>query len=218
MLIQIFLADDHAIVREGLKALLESEPDIEVIGEASNGREAVRLIRRLRPHVAILDVAMPLVNGIEATARIRQTAPDTRVVILSMHSTSEHIFRALSAGAIGYVLKESAPSEVVSAVREAHAGKRFLSQKVQNSVINGYLDLTKSPEKAKSPLDLLTLREREVLQLVAEGKSSAEIGKLLFLSSKTVDTYRSRLMKKLEIRDLAGLIRFAIRHHLTPLD
>jgi DNA-binding NarL/FixJ family response regulator len=214
--ISVFLADDHAVVRDGLRALLAAQADMTVVGDASNGRDAVRQVLQLRPAVAIVDIAMPEMNGLEAVRQIRQSCPATRAVILSMHATSEHIYEALQAGALGYVLKESAGTEVVAAVRAAHAGRRFLSPRIADAVVETFLHGGTAGSGA-GPLARLSSREREVLQLVAEGKSSAEIAEVLFLSPKTVETYRSRLMQKLGVPNLAGLIRFAVQHGLTPL-
>jgi DNA-binding NarL/FixJ family response regulator len=215
--ITVFLADDHAVVRDGLRVLLETEHDITVIGDAANGRDAVRQVAELCPQVAVVDIAMPELNGIEAAHQIRQLCPATQIVILSIHSTTEHIFRGLQAGARGYLLKESAGAEVVKAVHAVHAGRRYLSQKITDKVLDDYL-LQQEILKAQSPLERLSPREREVLQLVVEGKSSAEIADILSLSPKTVETYRSRLMHKLDINDLPNLVKFAIQHGLTPLE
>jgi len=214
MTITVLLADDHAVVRDGLRLLLEAQSDITVIGEASNGREVVSQAERLQPDVIVMDIAMPELNGIEATRQIRALYPSTHIVILSMHSTSEHVFRAFQAGALGYLLKESAGAEVVDAVRAAHARRRYLSQKLVDSGIYDALD----QRRAESPLDRLSAREREILQLIVEGQSSAEIAGLLSLSPKTVETYRSRLMHKLGLGDLPSLVKFAIQHGLTPLN
>jgi DNA-binding NarL/FixJ family response regulator len=215
MPIRVFLADDHAVIRDGLRALLEAQADLRVVGDAGNGRETVRQVAQLRPDVVVMDIAMPELNGIEATQQIRRDCPATQVVILSVHATSEHIFRALQAGALGYVLKEAAGQEVVGAVRSVQAGRRYLSQRIAETLAADFIRL-RQELPARSPLESLSAREREILQLVAEGKSSAEIAARLFLSVKTVETYRSRLMEKLGIRDLPGLIRFAIQHGLTP--
>lgn len=210
----VLIADDHAVVRDGLRAILEATGTATVVGVAGSGREAIEQARALRPEVVLMDIAMPDLNGIEATERLRRALPDVKVIILSMHATSEHVFRALRAGALGYLVKESAGSEVVEAVRAVAAGRRYLSQRIADLVVDGYLRGHDDSHR-ESPIDRLSEREREVLQLVAEGNSSAEIGKLLFLSPKTVDTYRSRLMAKLGVSNLAGLIRFAVEHGIT---
>lgn len=211
--IQVLLADDHAMMLDGLKALLAASPDIQVVAEAGNGREAVRRATELRPDVVLMDVSMPDLNGIEAARLLRERLPEIRVVILSMHSSSEHVFRALDAGAAGYLLKESAGAELVLAVRAVHAGRRYLSSA---------LTLPESGDRAatgqSSPLASLSSRERQVLQLVVEGRSSAEIAAMVSLSPKTVETYRSRLMKKLAVSDVASLVKFAIQHGLTTAD
>jgi DNA-binding NarL/FixJ family response regulator len=217
MTIKVFLADDHAVVRDGMKALLEGDHDITVVGIASNGRDAVRQVQKFNPDVVVMDIAMPELNGIEATARICEASPSIRVIILSMHDTSEHIFQALKAGAMGYLIKESAGKEVITAVRTVHSGRRYLSQKIEEKVIENYIDYRKTAPD-RSPLDKLSLREREILQLVVEGKSSAMIAESLFLSPKTIETYRSRLMQKLDIKDLPSLVKFAIQHGITSIE
>jgi len=217
MSIRVFLADDHAVVRDGLRFLLEAQPDITVVGDAANGRDAMRLVMEMCPDVVIMDIAMPELNGIEAARQICETCPTAQVMILSMHSTSEHIFRALQAGVCGYLLKESAGVEVANAVRAVHSGQRYLSQKISDQMIDDYVR-QRAIAEAKSPLACLSPREREVLQLVVEGKSSAEIADVLFLSRNTIDTYRSRLMRKLDVGDLPSLVKFAIQHGLTPLE
>jgi DNA-binding NarL/FixJ family response regulator len=217
MTITILLADDHAIVREGLRFLLEAQPDMEIVGEVSNGRDAIAVAADLQPDVAILDVTMPGLNGIDACEAIKECSPDTEVIILSMHSTTEHIFRALQAGALGYLLKESAPPRVVDAVRAVHRGQRFLSPSIMETLAEDYVH-QRSIADADSPLSRLSAREREVLQLVVEGCSSAEIARIAHLSPKTVETYRSRLMAKLGVSDLISLVKFAIQHGLTTPD
>lgn len=214
MSIRVFIADDHAIIRDGLISLLKQQPDIQVIGNASDGLETITQVTDLKPDVIVMDISMPHMNGIEATQQILTDIPRTRIIILSMHSTSEHVFRALQAGARGYLLKESAGSELVQAIRTVHSGGRYLSQKITDTVVTDYL----KSDKSTSPLEMLSAREREVLQLVAEGKSSLEISKFLFLSTKTIETYRSRLMTKLGIKDIPSLVKFAVQHGLTSLD
>jgi DNA-binding NarL/FixJ family response regulator len=215
--IRVFVADDHAVVRDGLRSLLEAEGDISVVGEAADGHQTVRRVQELNPDVVIMDIAMPKLNGIEATQQIHETCPSTRVIILSMHATAEHIFRALQAGAQGYLVKESAGREVVMGVRAVHSGTRHLSQHISDKVIEDYL-YRRQTTPTKSPLERLSSREREVLQLVVEGKSSAEIADVLRLSPKTIETYRSRMMQKLGVNDLPSLVKFAIHHGLTPLE
>lgn len=217
MSITVFLADDHAVVRDGLRYLLEAQPDIEVVGDAADGREAVELVAKLKPNVAIVDITMPELNGIDATYQMRQVCPTTEVIILSMHANTRHIARALQAGAHGYLIKESAGIEVVKAVRVVSAGHRYLSQTVSDAVIDDYVSQHRIKEH-KNSLELLSAREREVLQFVVEGKSSAEIAAILNLSPKTVESYRSRLMQKLDISDLPSLVKYAIQQGLTPLE
>lgn len=217
MSISVLLADDHTVVRDGLRAILEAQGDIKVVGDAANGREAVNLVLKLKPDITIVDITMPELNGIDAASRMRQLSPSTEIIILSMHANKRHIGRALQAGARGYLIKESAGMEVVAAVRAVHAGQRYLSRTVSDLVINDYVANWNANEHG-SRLDLLSMREREVLQLVVEGKTSAEIASILNLSPKTVESYRSRLMQKLDIDDLPSLVRFAIRQGLTPLD
>jgi len=204
------LADDHAVVRDGLRALLEGGNDLQVVGVAGNGREAVSEALRLRPDIVIMDIAMPELDGVEATRRIVERCPETRVLILSMYLSAEHIYRALQAGAQGYVLKESAGEEVVDAIRTLRAGKRYLSHRITETVIDDYL----REGTNVSPLDSLSLRERDVLQLVVEGRTNAAIAQALSLSPKTVETYRARIMKKLKVKDTVELVKFSMRHGL----
>jgi DNA-binding NarL/FixJ family response regulator len=213
MSIKVLLADDHAIVRDGLKMLLEHS-GIEVVEEVDNGRQALKTAAKLQPDVAVLDITMPELNGIETASLMREKSPDTKVVILSMHATEEYIFMALEAGVMGYVLKESAGREVVDAVRAAYSGNYYLSKKIGDAVMSRFL--SGAGETPVSPLQSLSHREREVLQLVVEGRTSAEIAKKIFLSPKTVETYRSRLMKKLGVRGITELVAFAVEHGIIP--
>ena len=214
MKIRVYIADDHAIIRDGLRALLEGKDDIEVVGDAGDGRQAVKEAGELRPDVVVMDISMPHRNGIEATALLREKSPATRVLILSMHATTEHVFRALQAGARGYVIKNSAGAELVEAVRTVYAGKRYFSPKVSDLLVDDYV----RENRTASPVEALSTREREILQLIAEGHTSAEVGRMLSLSPKTVETYRSRLMQKIGVEDLTGLVKFAILHGLTSID
>ena len=215
MSISVFLVDDHTIVRDGLRYLLEASGDMKIVGEAANGRDAVKAIRKIQPDVVIMDILMADLNGIEATEQICRECPATRVLILSMQSSSESILRALRAGARGYLFKESAGRELIQAIHAVNAGHRYLSAKVSDQVVGACL---KQEEDFRDPLSVLSQREREVLQLVVEGKTSAEIADILFLSAKTIETYRSRLMQKLRIRDIPALIKFAIQQGLTSLE
>jgi DNA-binding NarL/FixJ family response regulator len=215
MTISVFLADDHRIMRDGLRTLIEARPGLRVVGESGDGRAAVREVARLRPDVVLMDIAMPGLNGIEAAREIRRRCPTTEIVILSMHHTTEHVYRALEAGARGYLLKECAGAEVIQAVQAAKAGKRYLSGKISATEVDAVMKRREEGLTA-SPLDRLSPRELEILQLVVEGKSSAAIAKIVFLSPKTVETYRSRLMKKLGVDDLPSLIRYAVANGLTP--
>lgn len=208
-MIRILIADDHAIVRDGLRMILETHGEMKVVGETADGLEAVKQAGTLRPDIIIMDISMPNLNGIEATRRILTDHPKIRIVILSMLSGPEDIFRALRAGATGYLLKESVGAEVIQAVLAVNSGKRYLSRKVDDIVIDSYI-LERGLETGKSPLEQLSPREREVLRMVAEGKTSGEIAGILFLSTKTVETYRSRLMQKLGLKDIPSLVKFAM--------
>ena len=213
MAIRVLIADDHGVVAEGLKHLVEAQADIEVIGVVGDGREAVRLARETQPDVVLMDLSMPELNGADATRAILQRDAKCRVIVLSMYAEREYVRRALRAGAVGYVVKRSAAKEVVEAIRAVHAGQRYLNPRVADVVIDDY-----SAEERDDPLGRLSAREREVLQLLAEGKTGAEIAQRLSLSPKTVETYRARLVEKLGIRDVAGLVRFAIQHGIVSLE
>jgi len=208
--IRVLLADDHALMREGLRALLTTTSDIEVVGEVGTGREAERQALQLNPGVVLMDIAMPDLNGIEAARLIHAKCPAVRIVMLSMHASAEYVYRAFEAGASGYLLKEVAVEEVITAVRTVHEGRRYLSPAVAESVP----DLNSG--HPRSPVDSLSARERQVLQLVVEGKTSSEIARMVCLSPKSVQTYRSRLMMKLGVRDVPSLVKFALAHGLTP--
>jgi DNA-binding NarL/FixJ family response regulator len=212
MPIRILIADDHGVVAEGLKSLVEAQSDMEVVGVVGDGREAVRLARDAQPDVIVMDLSMPELNGADATRAILQRDPRCRVIVLSMYAEREYVRRALKAGAAGYVVKRSAAKELVDAIRAVHAGQRYLSPRVADVVIDDYA------EERDDPLARLSAREREVLQLLAEGRTGAEIAQRLSLSQKTVETYRARLVEKLGIRDVAGLVCFAIQRGLVSLD
>jgi DNA-binding NarL/FixJ family response regulator len=214
MSITVLIVDDHAVVSEGLRNLIEAQNDMRVVGCVADGREAVNKAKELKPDVVLMDIAMPNLNGIEATHLIRTRLETTQVVILSMHSNQEYVVRALQAGARGYVLKKSASKEVVDAIRTAHQGGRYLSQKLVESAIDELL----RDGSITDPLDVLSSRERQVLQLLVEGKSNAVIARILSLSPKTVETYRARVMQKLNIDDIPSLVKFAIQHGVTPLE
>lgn len=213
----IFLADDHCIVRNGLRLLLEAQPDFKIIGEASTGREAVSKILEKEPDIVILDIAMPDLNGIEATWQIRETNPSVQIIILSMYSSQGHITRALQAGVRGYVLKSSVATELIEAIRAVRAGHRYLSEKVSDLVIHDYLSFEKTNIEV-SPLTQLSSQEQKILKLVVEGNTSVQIAKTLSISPNTVDTYRSRIMYKLNVKDVPNLVKFAIQHGVTSLE
>jgi DNA-binding NarL/FixJ family response regulator len=211
----VLIADDHAIVRDGLHMLLEDRDDFSVVGEAEDGREVIRQARESCPDVVVMDIAMPELNGIEATRMLIDVCPNTQVVILSMYGTKEHVFRALKAGARGYLLKRSAGPELISALQAVCRGRRYLSRQITDVVIDDYVD-TGSGVPDKDPLAALSIREREVLQLVAEGHDNATIAAKMHLSPQSVHTYRSRVMHKLGVHSTAALIKFAVQHTITP--
>jgi DNA-binding NarL/FixJ family response regulator len=213
MPIRILIADDHGIVAEGLKHLIEAQPDMEVVALVGDGREAVQQAREVQPDVVLMDLSMPELNGADATRAILERDAKCRVIVLSMYAQREYVRRALKAGAAGYVVKRSAAKEVVEAIRAVHAGQRYLSPRVADVVLEDYTD-----DKQDDLLSRLSAREREVLQLLAEGRTGAQIAERLSLSQKTVETYRARLVEKLGIRDLAGLVRFAIQRGLVSRD
>jgi len=207
--IRILLADDHAVVRQGFRMILSAHSDLEIVGEAGNGREAVELAANLRPDVVVMDVAMPELNGIEATRRLTADNPHIRVVALSMHKDSVYVREILRAGARGYLLKDSVADDLVAAVRAVAAGEGYLSPAISNAVLDDYR------KHVTNPIDLLSSREREVLQMLAEGKTNKEIAVTLNLSVYTVDAHRGRIMEKLNVQSINELVRFAVRNGLV---
>jgi len=215
--ITVLLAEDHTIVRKGLFALLEDLDEIDVVGEAADGREAVMKANELHPDVIVMDISMPLLSGLEATRQITERYPNIRIIILTMHANEEYILRTFQAGAAGYLVKSSAPSELVQAIRAANNGLTYLSPSISKTIVDEYVLKAKTGE-LESRYDLLTVREREVLQLVAEGFTIKEISDELFLSDKTVRAHRAKLMKKLEILSDASLTLYAIRQGLITVE
>jgi DNA-binding NarL/FixJ family response regulator len=214
---KVLLVDDHTVVRQGLKALLAGEPDIEIVGEANNGREALHQMSTLRPDIVLMDISMPGLNGIEATRQIRQEYPDVKVVVLSMHTNEEYVFQVLRAGARGYVLKQSDSLEVLTAIRAAATGGSFLSPPISGAIIDGYMSRA-DIRRQGAELNPLTPREREVLQLLAEGQSNQKIAELLSISVKTVETHRANTMNKLALTDKTELVKYALRKGWISLD
>jgi DNA-binding NarL/FixJ family response regulator len=207
--ISILLADDHAVVRQGFRMILAAQPDMEIVGEAGNGRQAVELAEKLHPDVVVMDVAMPELNGIEATRRLVASSPRTRVLALSMHKDSVYVREILRAGARGYLLKDAFDRDLVAAVRSLARGEAYLSPAISDTVLSDYR------KHVTDPLDLLTSREREVLQMIAEGQTNKEIASTLKLSIYTVEAHRGRIMEKLNLHSTPELVRFAIRNGLT---
>jgi two-component system, NarL family, response regulator NreC len=208
--IRILLADDHTIIRSGLKLLLEQQPDFKVVGEANDGREAVQLASTQRPDVAVLDIGMPQINGIEATRQILVAAPEVRVVILSMHSDEGYVLRALKAGARAYILKNSAESDLIRAVRIVNEGKSFFSPAISKMLLQDYVRQVQE-KSVEDSYDLLTPREREILQLLAEGRSNKDVAGILNLSLHTVETHRGNILQKLNLHGTPELILYAVR-------
>jgi two-component system, NarL family, response regulator NreC len=207
--ISLFLADDHTIVRQGLVKLLEGETDLRVVGEAENGREAVEKVEKLRPNVVLMDIAMPLLNGIEATRQIRKLCPQTKVIVLSMHSHDRYISELFSLGASGYLLKNSTGIDIINAIHAALKGETYLSPSISHKVIEDYVSL-KRKSRQEDLYNSLSNREREVFQMIAEGRSTREISEILYVSPSTVKTHRSNIMEKLNMDNISQLIQFAI--------
>jgi two-component system, NarL family, response regulator NreC len=210
---RVLIADDHGIVRQGLRALLEKSPEISVVGEASDGREAVRLAAELRPNIVVMDIAMPLLNGVDATSQILGRDPDVKVIILSMHSDESYILRALSAGAKGYLLKDSAEGDILPAVETVAKGRPYFSPVIASTLLDEYLQAMKK-NQVRDSFDLLTDREKEVLQLLAEGKSNKEVAALLNLSPYTIESHRTSLMQKLNLHNTAEIVLYAVRKNI----
>ncbi len=218
MSLNVLIADDHTLVRSGIRALLETAPDVAVVGEAANGRQAVEMARALSPGLVLMDVGMAELNGIDAARQIHEAAPGMRIVMLSMHEDRHYVFESLKAGAAGYVLKGSAFAELLSAIATVMGGKNYISPALAGAVMEDYISRAQGGVTENAELARLTGREREVLQLIAEGRSSAEVAEQLRISVRTIDTHRHNIMVKLEIHSIAGLTKFAIRHGLSVLN
>jgi len=216
MSIKVLLVDDHAIIREGLRSLLEKQPEMEVIADTDDGRKALDLVQKLLPNIVIMDISMPGLNGIEATRQITAEFPDVKVIALSIHSKRRFVADMLSAGATGYILKECLFDELVQAIKAVAAGGRYLSPRITDLVVSDYVKRLSAT--ADSPFEALTTREREVLQLVAEGKSTKQIALELHVSTKTIEANRRQIMEKLDIHSVAELTKYAVREGLTTLE
>lgn len=215
MAIRVLICDDHIMVRQGVRMVLQSEPDIELVGEAGRGEEAVALAVQLKPEVVIMDLSLPDMSGIEATRQIKAAVPSTRVIALTMHEEEPYVMEVLRAGAEAYIVKRSAAADLVNAMRQVMAGQAVLDPVVTRAVVTGYVSRPTPPTPDKGTDSVLTPREREILILVAEGFTNAEIAKKLFISEKTVQTHRSNILDKLNIHDRTELVRYAIRHGLV---
>jgi len=214
--IKVLVADDHTILRQGIKSLLANEEEIEVIGEAKNGREALTIIEETLPDVILMDIAMPGLNGLEATRRIKKRFPRMKVLVLTMYTNEEYIFQILNAGANGYLVKETAFQDLISAIKAVYKNEAFMSPSISKKVINSYIKRAQNDEQ--ETCEILTTREREILQLIAEGNSSKKIAELLFISPKTVETHRTHIMDKLNIHNRTGLVKYAIRKGIVDVD
>lgn len=216
MHVTVLLADDHPIVRQGLRHLLETQPEFKIVGEASDGLEASQMAERYRPDVLVVDMMMPGLNGLEVTRQVRQRSPATRIIILSMHNNDAYVLQALKGGAVGYVLKDSGPAEVVQAVMQVMEGRRYLSASLSENLIEMLVKQTGN--LPKDPYEELTNREREVFQLTAEGRSSSEIAERLCISPRTVEVHRANLMDKLKLHSQMDVLRYAIRRGLVSVE
>ena len=215
-MISVILVDDHIIMRDGLRGLLKAESDIEVVGEADNGRQAVKISLEKNPEIVIMDIAMSDMNGIEATRQIKAENPKIKIITLSMHSERQMVIGSLKAGASGYLLKDSTSTELVEAIRTVYRGRKYISQKISDIVLEEISEVKKDSDGRE--VDKLTSRENEILQLIAEGNSTKKIAKVLFISPKTVESHRANIMEKLDIHNLPELTKYAIRIGLTSLD
>jgi two-component system response regulator NreC len=215
--VRLLVADDHKIFRQGIKKLLEEEADLQVVGEAADGREAVKKATELKPDLVLMDIAMANLNGLEATRQIKKVLPETKIIMVTMHKNEEYILQSFQAGASGFILKEGAVEELVHAIRSIHQDKSFLSPTISKTLIDAYLRKMETG-KTETPFDLLTDREREVLQLIAEGYTNREVAKALFISVKTVEAHRAHIMQKLNIHDVAKLVKYAIQKGLVDLN
>jgi DNA-binding NarL/FixJ family response regulator len=216
--IRVLLAEDHTIVRKGLRSLLEDEEGIEVIGEAEDGREAIKLAEKLHPDIVVMDIAMPGLNGLEATRQLRKLHPEIKILILSVYANEEYVFQTLQAGAEGYLVKKAAPSELILAIKAVHQGNSFLSPSISRTVIDEYIRRAEEISEGDDAFKNLTARETEVLQLIAEGRKTREIAELLYISIKTVETHRAHIMDKLGIHSTAELTQYAISKGIISSD
>lgn len=216
--VRVLLADDHTILREGVRSLLAGEADIDVVGEASDGREVMEQIPRLQPDVVVMDMVMPHMDGLEATREIRSRHPDVRVLILSMYDDDEYVQQVIAAGASGYVLKRVAADDLVRAIREVHGGASFLHPPIAAKLIEDYVRRLTAEPVPSGPRDPLTAREREVLKLIAEGHTNQDVAGLLSVSRKTVESHRANIMRKLGLHDVTELVKYAIRADIVQLD
>ncbi len=215
MSVRIVLVDDHRLVRAGIRALLEKAPQGEVVGEAADGREAFALIEKQRPDIVLIDIAMPGLNGLDAVDRIKKEWPETKVIVLSMHANEEYVVRALRSDVSGYLIKDAAVDELEDAIRTVTDGEVYFSRRISKRVIRDYLTNT---DEMRGPLEQLSSRQREVLQLIGEGKNTKEIADILHLSVKTIEAHRLQLMQRLDIHDIPGLVKFAIRTGLVSVE